>query len=103
MAENLKTSRFADGSGIQQAVTPESWADLPGDAKAYCFYEEEGISTDTYGALYTWSAASNGEESNMDESRQVQGACPDGWHLPGENEWKQLERQMGMSELYCDG
>jgi uncharacterized protein (TIGR02145 family) len=38
----------------------------------------------TYGALYNWSAAVK--------------ACPAGWHLPTDEEWKQLEVALGMSQ-----
>ena len=38
----------------------------------------------TYGVLYNWPAARD--------------ACPDGWHLPSDDEWKQLEMFLGMSE-----
>ena len=30
-------------------------------------------------------------------SMQVQGICPDGWHIPGDNDWATLEMQLGMS------
>ncbi len=39
---------------------------------------------DVYGALYNWNAAME--------------ACPDGWHLPADAEWKELEGFLGMSE-----
>jgi uncharacterized protein (TIGR02145 family) len=35
-----------------------------------------------YGRLYTYEAALSG--------------CPDGWHLPSDDEWKQLEINLGM-------
>ena len=38
----------------------------------------------TYGVLYNWNAALT--------------ACPTGWHLPSDAEWKQLEMYLGMSE-----
>ena len=38
----------------------------------------------TYGVLYNWPAAAE--------------ACPNGWHLPSDDEWKQLEMFLGMSE-----
>ena len=38
----------------------------------------------TYGVLYNWPAAME--------------ACPEGWHLPSDDEWKQLEMFLGMSE-----
>ena len=43
---------------------------------------------DVYGQLYTWDAAMN--------------ACPDGWHLPGDDEWKALEMYLGMSQSEAD-
>jgi len=42
----------------------------------------------TYGVLYNWLAATN--------------ACPDGWHLPTDNEWKTLEMYLGMSQSEAD-
>ncbi|MCX6227333.1 MAG: hypothetical protein NTV01_21735 [Bacteroidia bacterium] len=38
----------------------------------------------TYGVLYNWEAAKT--------------ACPSGWHLPTDDEWKILEKNQGMSE-----
>ncbi|MCX6223661.1 MAG: PKD domain-containing protein [Bacteroidia bacterium] len=38
----------------------------------------------TYGVLYNWEAAKK--------------ACPSGWHLPSDDEWKVLEKYLGMSE-----
>jgi|WetSurSiteA1Bulk_404760.scaffolds.fasta_scaffold02741_3 uncharacterized protein (TIGR02145 family) len=45
-------------------------------AKATSEYEQ-------YGVLYNWTAA--------------MGACPDGWHLPTDIEWMDLEIYLGMS------
>jgi len=42
----------------------------------------------TYGALYNWEAAKT--------------ACPAGWHLPTDGEWKTLEKYLGMSALDAD-
>lgn len=42
----------------------------------------------TYGVLYTNAAAKM--------------ACPDGWHLPTDAEWKQLEMHLGMSKSEAD-
>jgi uncharacterized protein (TIGR02145 family) len=38
----------------------------------------------TYGVLYNWTAAI--------------AACPSGWHLPTDEEWKQLEMLLGMTQ-----
>ncbi len=38
------------------------------------------------GLLYQWSAAMNGATAEG-----AQGLCPDGWHIPSDNEWTILE------------
>lgn len=42
----------------------------------------------TYGVLYNWTAAKS--------------ACPSGWHLPSDSEWKQLEEALGMTQVQAD-
>ena len=42
----------------------------------------------TYGVLYNWEAAKT--------------SCPSGWHLPNDNEWKTLEKYLGMSSSDAD-
>lgn len=49
----------------------------------------------TYGVLYNWEAAMNGQESNEDNPVAVQGVCPTGWHLPNNEEWMQLINYSG--------
>lgn len=44
---------------------------------------------DTYGRMYNWYDALN--------------ACPEGWHLPSDEEWITLERTLGMPELQLYG
>lgn len=50
----------------------------------------------TYGVLYNWYAAMNGSASSENNPSGIQGVCPDGWHLPSDNEWKSLESELGM-------
>jgi len=50
-------------------------------AKASSYYS-------SYGALYNWTAAKS--------------ACPAGWHLPKDDEWKQLEIYLGMEPEDAD-
>ena len=51
-------------------------------------YDDESNNCDIYGRLYLWSSAIN--------------ACPDGWHLPSDDEWKILEIHIGMSQSEAD-
>ncbi len=54
---------------------------------SYC-YDDKDSNCKTYGRLYTWQAAKS--------------ACLSGWHLPSDNEWKQLEMYLGMSQTEAD-
>jgi len=55
----------------------------------WCGYYDGAGSDDTYGLLYQWSAAMNGATTEG-----AQGICPDGWHIPKENEWNYLENNV---------
>lgn len=51
-------------------------------AKSWCYANDTANCT-KYGRLYFLESAQN--------------ACPTGWHLPSDDEWKQLEQVLGMS------
>lgn len=78
MAENLKTTKYKDGSDIPNIIDNGTWADL--STPAYCWYNnDETAYKDTYGSLYNWYAVSTGN------------LCPTGWHVPNDAEWYVLE------------
>jgi uncharacterized protein (TIGR02145 family) len=54
---------------------------------SWCYNSAEG-NCDTYGRLYNWDKA--------------QVACPAGWHLPSDGEWKMLEVTAGMTPSDAD-
>lgn len=49
--------------------------------QSWC-YDNSETNCDLLGRLYTWEAANN--------------VCPDGWHLPSDQDWKSLEIELGM-------
>lgn len=49
----------------------------------------------TFGVLYNWNAAMQGL---VQSQGNVQGVCPDGWRLPNDEDWKNFEMSLGMSE-----
>ena len=102
MTENLKVTHFADNTPIPLIENDITWGLMVGNwdkyPKAYCYYYNNANGEkDIYGALYTWGAAMNGAESSYVCPSGVQGVCPDGWHLPSDNEWKKLLMHTGMS------
>lgn len=54
-------------------------------------YDDNPSNCETYGRLYDWETIMNGESSSNSVPSGVRGICPEGWHLPSDNEWKILE------------
>lgn len=84
MAENLDFEYKVDGSGYGVFCN--------GDKSENC---------ETYGRLYTWAAAMDSAAVLSDDGKgcsaegckakgNVRGVCPEGWHLPSIDEWKNL-------------
>ena len=97
MRENLKTTRYADGTAL---INGTGAGDLSLDytTRYYFAYNDNESYVATYGRLYTWAAAMNGATGSETDTGEVQGVCPDGWHMPGDDEWKELEMYLGMTE-----
>ena len=83
MAENLKVTHFPNGNTIPLITGNTDWDNLYYTDKAYCYYNNSTTNKNTYGALYTYAAAKE--------------ACPDGWHLPTDSEWSELEDHITYS------
>src|SRR5574344_2757322 len=99
MAENLaylpRVNRVADGSedaaGSYYYVYGYNGTNVA-DAKATANYK-------TYGVLYNWTAAMNGEASSTTNPSGIQGVCPAGWHLPSDAEWTELTDYLGGTSV----
>lgn len=97
MAENLNVSRYPDGTPIPNITSYTEWRNLGDNDEAFCRYDNSQVLGETYGALYTWKAAVNGSAGSDSNPSGIQGVCPDGWHLPSDNEWIELEIFIGIS------
>ena len=97
MAENLKTTHYSNGTPL---VNGTGVTEISGDytTKYWFVYDDNPDNKSAYGLLYTWAAAMNGASGSAENPSGVQGVCPTGWHLPSDNEWKQLEIFIGMNE-----
>jgi uncharacterized protein (TIGR02145 family) len=77
MKENLKTTRFNDGTPIPLVTDPVLWNNYP--TPAFCYYDnDEAAYKNLYGALYKGYTHDTGD------------VCPAGWHVPTEIEWTTL-------------
>jgi uncharacterized protein (TIGR02145 family) len=85
MAENLKTTKFSDGTAIPLITDMSRWEALT--TPGYCWYDNDITNKDIYGALYNWyvvGAKANGKN-----------LCPMGWHVPSNIEWTTLITHLG--------
>jgi uncharacterized protein (TIGR02145 family) len=96
MKENLRTTKYANGTDIIQGTTTST-------TTAYWYYPNNNVSNvATYGLLYNWPAVMNGSTSSNANPSGVQGICPTGWHVPSDAEWTQLTDYVGgRSEYQC--
>lgn len=89
MAENLKVTHYNNGDDIPTGFTDDEWINLDDtETGAFAVYDEDPANADTFGNLYNWSA--------VNDSR---GICPEGYHVPSDEEWMELESYLGVSEL----
>ncbi len=104
MAENLRVTKYPDGTPIPLVEEAGDWNSLDFISPAYCFYNNNvSNEANTYGALYTWTAAvGNNLTGSNDNPSGIQGVCPDGWHLPSVSEFDELINYLGGSSV-CGG
>lgn len=82
MAENLKTTKYNDGTPISLVSDSLTWSILA--SPAYCWYKNDSNSyKKTYGALYNWYVVNTGK------------LAPEGWHIPTDIEWSILSDYLG--------
>src|SRR5664280_535547 len=84
MAENLRTTKYRDGSSILNITDNTVWTYLT--TVAFCNYNntKSADTIATYGRLYDWYAAT--------DSRNI---APTGWHVPTVAEWTTLTTYLG--------
>lgn len=88
-SENLKTTHYNDGTAIPNLTDATAWAtDTKG---AYRYYEDNPVAKDLYGALYNGHAVASGK------------LAPIGWRIPSDEEWKEMEKDRGMSDADNNG
>jgi len=90
MAENLKVTHYRNGELIPNVTNNAEWAGL--SSGAYSSYDNNNSNVSDYGFLYNWHA--------VNDNRNL---APEGWHVPTEDDWQQLDRYLGMSDSQING
>lgn len=81
MAENLRTTRYSDGTQIPEVADEDDWSDLT--TGAWCDYNNDDDIGEEYGRIYNWFAVNTGK------------LAPPGWHVPANAEWETLRDYLG--------
>lgn len=82
MAENLRATKYNDGTSIPNVTDQTTWNSLT--TGAYCYYNNDAATyRDLYGCLYNWYAVNTGK------------LAPTGWHVPTDAEWTTLTNYLG--------
>ena len=98
MKENLRTTRYADGTAI-----PIGYIRYYDEAHRYSPFGMESLAS-RYGWLYNWPAVMHGDSTSNTNPSGVQGICPNGWHVPSMEEWQQLRQYLrSESRYWCEG
>lgn len=86
MAENLKTTHYKNGDVIPSILDDNEWINI--DSGAFSLYNNDSTNGIIYGNIYNGYAF-----------KDPRGICPDGWEIPTNQEWQDLENNMGGQSL----
>ena len=92
LAGNLNVSKFRNGDKIPEAKTVEEWKKASAEGTpAWCYFDGDNKNGKVYGKLYNWFAVND-----------PRGLAPQGWHIPGDEEWTQLIDNLGGEKVAGD-
>lgn len=107
---NFSGSNVSDADGneylVYEAPDGKTWmkqnlaySDKAGqDAIGAPYLDAEAMSQ-VFGRFYTWSEATGGTAAS--EGGIIRGICPEGWHIPSDDEWTDLA-EATMASVYAD-
>jgi uncharacterized protein (TIGR02145 family) len=82
MAENLRTSTYANGDPIPNITDNTQWSNL--NTGAWVYYNNNIQYENPYGKLYNWFSVAD-----------ARNLCPAGWHVPTDQEWTFMTDYLG--------
>jgi len=82
MAENLRTTTYANGNPIPNVTGNTQWSSLT--TGAWTHFNNDNQYENTYGKLYNWFTVAD-----------IRNVCPTGWHVPTDAEYTLLTNYLG--------
>ena len=86
MAENLRSSIYANGDSVINPTDLEALMEL--NTGAWLYYQNDPTNEANYGKLYNWAAVS--------DSRNL---CPSNWHVATDSDWSELIEYLGGADV----
>lgn len=90
MGENLKVTKFRDGTDVPVVTNDSIWK--ASITPAMASYNNDNANDATYGKLYNWFAAND-----------PRGLCPEGWRLPHDNDFATLTEYLDPDDEFAGG
>ena len=95
IVKNAKMVTYRDGTPIPQVTDATEWANLT--TGAWCYYDNDP----SKGKLYNWYAVAGIHDN--DENTPNKELAPEGWHVPTDAEWSELENYLIANGYNYDG
>ena len=93
--KNAEMVTYRDGTPIPQVTDSTEWTNLT--TGAWCYYDNDP----TKGKLYNWFAVMGIHDN--DENTPNKELAPEGWHVPSDSEWTELENYLIANGYNYDG
>ena len=90
MAENLKTSKYNDGTSIQK--NKQINENNKEEIASWYDYNEDSVKSAKFGHLYNWHVVNKTTNGNRN-------ICPKGWHVPADKDWTILSNFLGGESI----
>ncbi len=98
MKENMRTTHYSDGTSIPMGLYGSGSLDI-----GYRYNPNNDSDTAVYGYLYNWKALMRDSQTSNAVPSGVQGICPQGWHVPSDEEWTLLTDYVSSQmEYQCE-
>ena len=92
MAENLRATRYNDGTEIPHVMSHKEWRRLKKTKSgALCNYNNDPAFGNEFGILYNWYAVNTGK------------LAPPGWHVPNNEDWQIFANNMWVIKKIING
>lgn len=91
MLENLKTTKLNDGTLLSFVTNDSMWCGPISIKTKFTWFLNDSAYSDKYGTIYNGYVVTSNK------------ICPEGWHVPSDDEWKTLELNLGMPKDIVSG